>query len=374
MVLTEGLPTQVTPRWRDAVVVIAGLELRQRIRATRWRISLLVVFGVLSLVILGSLYLTSAMSDDHSEWSQHLFTMTIALVLFLGVIISPTLSATSINGDRRDATLATVQATPITHWQLATGKLLGSWLASMTLLLVAAPYLVWGMVNSPYGVGRCLLAILTVAVIFACYCGIGLGFSAMTARPAGSAIMTQGAVLFLLLGLPAVFGILVPAVSERHQVTAVSFGESGYHTGSSALRECTEVQHSREYTHTERTWWLLAPNPVLIVADIMATPPDPERSGYSDDGPVEILSEAQSWARSGPFIDHETCASVTGMDSGTAFTDRRRREKAHHTGFVGQNWYFGLAANLALGAGGFLLAARRLRVPAGPLPRGVRIA
>ncbi|WP_124710807.1 ABC transporter permease [Gordonia insulae] len=392
MTTTETRPAGSRPArlgWWRPVRIIAGLELRQRIRATRWRISLAVMFAVVTAVVFGSFYFVLTVGGStYREWSANLYAIVVALVLFLGVIISPTLTATAINGDRRDATLAVVQATPITNWQLATGKFLGSWVASMTLLVVALPYVLWGIVCAPFGVASGFLGVVLVMLIFACYCGVGLGFSALTARPAGSAILTQGTVLFLLLGLPALFGLLYPAVSRDHQVTVASYGpydpgladrDPGYYP------PCRDVEETRAYHHTERTWWLLAPNPFLMVADAVGRtdPPNwtyigtttsPETTRFSVARPI---AEAQSTARAGPFIEERTCAEADfRLEFGPNGTETSywERKRAHESSFVGASWYIGLIVNLAIGGAGFLIAARRLRVPAGKLPRGVRIA
>ena len=348
--------------WWEAVLVVTGLELRQRVRSTRWWASLAGLFATVSVFVFGSLYLAvSAGGARYVEWAEYLYLLVVGVVLFFGIIIAPTLSATSISGDRRDATLALVQATPITNWQLTTGKLLGSWAASMALPLACTPYLIWASVSSATAVGWCLLGAVVVALLFGCFCAIGLGFSAVSARPTTSAVLTQLAVLFLVLGLPALFGLLVPATQQSHRVP----GTDVMYTPSGAEPLCRDITERRTVEHTERTWWLLAPNPFLIVADIVGgNEPRPDRDLY--DSPTFDMASLLSEARSGPYLDGQRCADLDD--------EAWHRRRDHDEAYLGRSWYWGLGINLMLGAGAFTLAARRLRVPVGKLPRGVRLA
>ncbi|WEL92859.1 hypothetical protein P1N98_17105 [Tsukamurella tyrosinosolvens] len=110
--------------------MLTGLELRQRTRATRWRVLLGVFFLVVSAVVFGLLWFMTATSpgSGRQTFEENLYFIVLGFVGFLGLVIAPTMTATSINGDRKDATLAVVQATPASGAQLATGKLLGAWI------------------------------------------------------------------------------------------------------------------------------------------------------------------------------------------------------------------------------------------------------
>ncbi|MBD0859627.1 ABC transporter permease [Gordonia sp. zg691] len=359
--------------WWRMVGVIVELELRQRLRTTRWKATLGAAFAVTSLAVFGSLYLAvGAFGGTYDGWSSNLYVLLLGFLLLLGIIVAPTLAATTVNGDRKDATLAVVQDTAITNWQLALGKLIGAWVAGMALVAVTAPYLIWGLVEAPEAIGRGLLGLVVLAIVFACYSGIGLGFSAVTARPAGSAVLTQAAVFFLILGLPVLFGLLFPTVAQTHSVirteTTVTDAQA-----TTPTWQCHEVRKDQEFHHHERIWWLLAPNPFFIVADAVSTPPENPRR-YSD-SVAEEISRTLSAVRAGPYIGPRSCAGISAFGSDQSDPNSHRaREAAHETSTMGASWYIGLAIYLVLGGLGYVVAARRLRIPAGKLPRGVRIA
>ena len=375
---TTTLPTDDSRRtgfssWWRMVAVIVELELRQRLRTTRWKASLIVAFVVTSLAVFGSMYLAvGVFGGTYTGWASNLYALLLGFLLLLGIIVAPTLAATTINGDRKDATLAVVQDTGITNWQLALGKLIGSWVAGIALVAVAAPYLIWGLVEAPQSIWRSVLGIVVLALVFASYAGIGLGFSAVTARPAGSAVLTQSAVFFLLLGLPVAFGLLYPTTAQMHSVirtdTTVTDPSSPTPTWT-----CQEVTREEEFHHHERIWWLLAPNPFFIVADAVST--TPENPTRASDSIAQEISQTLSAVRAGPYIGPRTCADISfGYVDQQAPTGHIARETAHQTSEMGDSWYVGLGIYLMLGGLGYLVAARHLRIPAGKLPRGVRIA
>ena len=370
--------------WWRIVGVLTGLELRQRTRATRWRVLLGVFFAFVSLVVFGSRWFSA--QGNHGtpgdEWGTNLYFFVLGFVGFLGLVIAPTMTATSINGDRKDATLAVVQATPASGLQLATGKLLGAWIASCALLVVCAPYVLWAIIEAPYPAGRSLLGIAVIALLFLAYCGIGLGLSAFFSRPIGSAAVTQLVMLFLLVGLPIVAAALVPTTTERVAYTTTDW-EYDRTTGQST---CREVRSTRDVAHTDRIWWIVAPNPAVVFADA-ASASDPGRDRTprtswtqydSDDTPrpretgLGALADAAAIFRAGEDAPRERrCASDSPNRSTDYYIGSYYDEDVSA---VGRTWYWGLLANLALGGIGLAFAARRLRVPATNLPRGVRIA
>lgn len=351
-----------------AVTTVAGLEVRQRIRSTRWKWTLAILFVLISIFILGTLYLAVGVAGErYVDWSHYLFDISLGVVLFLGLAAAPTMSATSINGDRRDATLALLQATPITSAELTIGKLLGSWVASLALIGVAFPYLIWGLFTGPMSVVAGILGIVVTAGLLGCYCALGLGFSALTVRPAASAMLTQATVLMLLIGLPIGFGMTVPLAVQEHTVPSVKVD---YRGSSAEVADCVDTTTTDSFIHTERTWWLLLPNPLLVVTDAVASGVD-RNSRIARDGVSLFSATGQSMARSGPNLTGRTCAYFTTEKTRDDWNDASER---HDKRYIGHNWYLGLLVNVAIGALGLWIAIRRLRVPAHRLPRGVRVA
>ena len=126
----------------SAVRTVAVLELRQRVRSTRWRV-MLVVWGIVLVLLCGGMASLASMSGDSVDRVvPSLYDTALCFVLGIGLIVAPTLSATSINGDRADATLALLQATTLRSQEIVVGKLVAAWSAALAFLAVALPFLV----------------------------------------------------------------------------------------------------------------------------------------------------------------------------------------------------------------------------------------
>ena len=159
------------------VRTIMVLELRQRVRATRWRIMLGIWLAVL-ILLCGGLVITVKVqmpNSSNTEYLLSLYDLVVCFVLGIGLIVAPTLSATSINGDRADATLALLQATALRSREIVVGKLLAAWVAAIAFLGVAVPFLI-GLTVAGGSHWQALLAHLVILVFtLGAVCALGLG-------------------------------------------------------------------------------------------------------------------------------------------------------------------------------------------------------
>ena len=74
-----------------------------------------------------------ATSDPDLRSGESMYDIVIFFVLGLAMLIVPSLTATSVNGDREHGVLATLQTTLLTAWDLALGKLLAAWVTALDL-------------------------------------------------------------------------------------------------------------------------------------------------------------------------------------------------------------------------------------------------
>lgn len=344
------------------VWTIAQLELRQRIRSTRWIVAL-VVFGV---VVGGVTALTWAVAGglrgeigSDADTGRAMFGFIVFFVLFLGLLVSPTLSATSINGDRAGGTLATLQVTLLSPAEIVLGKLLAAWLASLAFLAVSVPFVLWAFATGGTPPLALLTTLLLLAVILAVVCAIGLGWSALSARTSGSAVLTYVTIASLTILSLIVFGLSLQLVSadERVQVYGVDWRS---YDGFEEPEECTTFEEERWVAHTERTWWLLAINPFVVVADAM-----PLDADVSVGDPMSGIKLGVRSAREGASQPLDEC--WIDDDGGSMGWMQDPDDQA-------PVWPWGLGANLLLGAAGVWVAVRRLRIPQRTLAKGSRVA
>lgn len=343
--------------WQGVRTVLV-LELRQRVRATRWKAALVAFFVLVGLV---SVLLHLAMSAvTGSDENRFVYELILLFVLGLGLLVTPTLSATAINGDRQAGTLAILQITRLSPADLAVGKVLAGWISALAFLVVSMPFLIWTWALSGSGFGRFALTLVVLTLLLAVVCAISLGFSAITARPAGSSVLSYLAVGTLSILCLIMFALTFPMITSERQVEVYAAPFPG---GQDV--QCEWQTQTRTVSHTERTWWLLAVNPFVILADASTSSTDAGRSTLSE-GPLGLISEGVHLARQGPSLQLDQCWTENyGPDAPAPESEDVSRTP---------HWPWGLGGHLLLGAGGLTIAIRRLAVPYRTLPRGARVA
>ena len=351
------------------VRTVAALELRQRVRSSRWKAALIVWFvvvGAITLLAGGVLTLFDASAATTDEAGAVLFVVVTALVLGLGLLVTPTLASTAVNGDRAAGTLATLQVTLLSPSEIAAGKLLAAWVSACAFLVVSLPFFVIALAMGGVPVGTLPRVVLLIALLLAAVCGMGLGWSTLAARPAGSTVLTFVTVAALTVFTPIFFGLTYPFLSSVQDVQVYSVPDSYWATMKEQDEDsftapdepaCELSVQERSVAHTEWTWWLLAINPFVVVAD--GALPDSDDRGAVAGGATHALRDLRLGA---PDVVDECWGEEDTSDVVPV------RDAA------GPVWPVGLAVNLLLGAAGFLVAVRRLRTPQRTLPRGTRVA
>ncbi len=164
------------------------------------------------------------------------------------------------------------------------------------------------------------------------------------------------------LGLPLLFALSVPLVSQTENVLTRQpiWDESG------STGQCQAQVEVQTVFHSERSWWLLAPSPYVVLADAAPKPLD-----ASDDDPLSLIRTGVREARLGPPEIQDWCGTVG--DPNQAYLDRQA-QRARDREALGITWPYGLALDVGLGALFTVVAVRRLRAPARRLPRGTRVA
>lgn len=351
--VASPMPSSGRPTWWG-IRTVAALEARQRLRSTRWKIALAVWAAVVGLVTLGLVMTIDAMGGSDEFAGRVAFGLVLLFVLMLGLIVAPTLSATSINGDRTSGTLAVLQATTLSAWDIALGKLAAAWLAALAFLAASLPFLIWAFALGGTPVVGALGAMLAVAFVLLVICAIALAMSALVARTSGSAVLTYLVVAALSIGTPIAFALTSSFVTSGWETVRV-YGYANYDDDDT----CTWREEERWVTHTERTAWMLVPNPFTIVSDV-GTSGTPTYPGAMTEDPMSLISYGVRTALDGGVRDINECWGERDgwgpSEQGTPY------------------WPWGVGVYVLLGAGSMWFTARRLAIPARTLPKGTRIA
>lgn len=351
----------------SGVLTVAMLEFRLRIRAGRWRWML----GAWFVLLLGITVLVRTAAsqpniggEDLDALGAVMFGVVVLVVLALALLVTPALAAQSVNGDRERGTLATLQVTRLSAAEIAFGKLLASWGTALVFLALTLPLALWCYAEGGLSVLRILGVYLVTALLLGIVSAVSLALSALLARSTTSGVLAYLSVFALTVGTLIAFGLLTAVTQQTVEQTSEScqsYDENGDGTN------CAPMRYETTVARTDRTWWLLAPNPFVVLAD--SAPAGPTRTVRQPDGsieqepvPVDVLgglSRAMHTIRLRPEPVEEEYGTVYSTPAGA-------------TG--GAVWPFGLAFDLLLAAGALWLTTRRLRTPSDRLAKGQRIA
>lgn len=367
---------------------IVRLELLQRVRSVAWYV-LLGVFAVLLLVVT-ALTFAAIPTDPDASGGGAVFSIVVYFVLLLVVLVSPTLSGNAINGDRDAATLAPVQVTLATTGEIVLGKLVAAWVTGLAFLAVAVPFLLLATVAGGVSAGTFAVSLIVLVVEIGVVAAIGVGLSGILARPLFSVALTYLVVAALVIGTLIAFGLGAAVIRtevetrSRHlepvtpsMPTIPDECMTAAPGQTEPLPECSFIGEmpEPEYTCTEWTtgtqtvvrpdavWWLLAPNPFVILAD--ATPPS-----YQNGYPADLFTNIRVGVRSAQLSPEASqnwdgCADVAGTEPLT--TEERIAGTT-------PSWFVGLTVQALLAGLLMWRAWVRTDTPSRRPPPGTRIA
>ena len=332
------------------MLLVARLEFRTRLRTGRWRI----LFGAWFLVVAVFSLLLRGLVDTESadEDGIAMFGTLLLFVLLLMLLITPALTAQSINGDRERGTLAPLQLTRLTPLEIASGKLLAAWSTGLAVLALALPFIAWPVLEGDVSPVRGIVCVAVTALLIGVVCAVSQALSALVARGVTSALLSYLTVFGLMFGTVIAFFLVFSFFTTEHYE-----GADGYYRS--------------EEPDTRYTWWILAPNPFVVLADAAPDVPRERVCPFYPDAP-----EAECYYASDDDADilglvgqsvRETRVGV--RKPGESYEAYERRKEA-----APAVWPYGLGANLILAAGSLTITTRRLRVPVERLPKGVRVA
>jgi len=347
--------------------VIVGLELRQRVRGVAWYVLLGIFVLLVAIVTLlvGVVARSSYMGEsDTGGW---LYSLIIYFVLLLGTLIAPALSGNAVNGERDSGTLATMQVTLVSSTQIVLGKFVASWIATLAFLVASIPFL---LISSAFG-GLApitvLLSVLALALELGVIAAIGVGLSAILARPLFSIVVSYLAVAALSLGTLIAFGLGGIAVQSEVRATTIS---PVYSSTDGSYDESNTFTCGPPTTSTYSTprfdlfWPILSANPYVVLADI--TPGQFDSNGNAQDLFTAIGSGVRT-AQIAPDLSPEY-----NYCSDTGYSMSKTSEEIYAS--TVPSWFVGLTLHLVLAAGALAWAIARTKTPARKLAVGSRVA
>lgn len=313
-------------------------ELRQRIRGKRWwgllAIWFLVLYGFTALVRQGAKHAFSFEPEFADPVGIVMFGSLVLFVLGLMCLVIPSLTSTSINGERDRGTLAVLQSTLMRPHQILIAKLGSAMIAATAFLAATIPLTLWAGTEGGIGFGRTVVVYLLLLITAALLVVIGLVASAVVRRPSLSAVAAYSMVFLLTIGTPILFALSLATAEERDFERLVGW-----------------------------RWAILAPNPFVVVSD--AAPRTGSDRFFNND-PLEAIRDGVRSARRPP-------QPRTVNEFGEPVESFQSLENSEPDDGPAL-WPTGMAIQAALAGVGIYIVIRKLKVPARKLGTGERIA
>ncbi len=368
--------TPTTPKGNPWLPSFRGIGLATKIELFRRRptakgwIFYGITFGV---VILISVLVSVIAGDNKTDVPMEL---NVLMVLGLGILISTSLAATSVNGDSSEGVLAPLQMTRLTAGDIALGKLIASWAVSVVALVTLMPFLIYSFTKSTWSLGALLIVVGAILFVVLAATAIGLAWSSINARAIASVAMAHMTLGFFMIGTLMLFGLLMPLVAEKVTVT------SRYFDWDNVTEEqwsdpnfdyttlpCVESTYETTVFHQDRLAWLVLVNPFVAVAETapLADPDDVAQNGVGTGifSNIHMLAAQAQMPTNADDYSYDECASA----GGNPWID----DAVEQSQFDRQPWV-GLGAFAALLIGSMVLVVARLRVPYKKLRGGTRVA
>jgi ABC-type transport system involved in multi-copper enzyme maturation permease subunit len=350
----------------SGIATVARQEFRLRIRAGRWK-ALLASFFLVLLVF--TVLLRGAMTNLAPQEVPYVGTVLFGglalFVLGLALLVVPALAAQSVNGDRERGTLATLQVTRLSSGEIVLGKFVAAWGTALVFLALTLPLVAYAMTQGGVPFGRVVVVVLVLALLLGTVCAVSLLLSALLSRTTTSGVLAYLSVFALAVGTLIVFGLVTAVTAEQ---TTVTYENDC--TGLPPDSGCVDGTQSYETTQarTDRTWWLLAPNPFVVLADAAPQLPAERERPDPYDAPTVQARDLDPLGQVGRAVRDLRQPPDEPMSSAPLIEEPPVEQRGPAV------WPTGLAIDVLLGVGALVLTERRLRTPTRTLPKGQRVA
>jgi ABC-type transport system involved in multi-copper enzyme maturation permease subunit len=135
-------------------------------------------------------------------------TFSFFCVISMG-LIAPVLTSTAISSERLGKTLPVLLMTPITNWQIVSGKLLSRLLIALMLIGLSLPVLAVVRLLGGVEISQ-MIAVICICITFAMSSGaIGLFLSTLMNRSYAVILLSYAAMLFLYLFIPMMMALMI---------------------------------------------------------------------------------------------------------------------------------------------------------------------
>lgn len=194
---------------------VLSRELRGRIRGNRALIILviyLLITGAVTLLVYAAAYSSFSLGVNDPEAGRGIgkaiFLTVMTATLVQVCVITPSLTAGAISGEKERQTYDLLITTLLSPTQIALGKLVAAIAFAMLLIAAALPMAGLAFLFGGVSGAELLIGIAGLVVTALCYATVGLFWSTVMRTTLAATVMAQGTVIFILLVIPFLFVVL----------------------------------------------------------------------------------------------------------------------------------------------------------------------
>jgi ABC-type Na+ efflux pump permease subunit len=197
-------------------------ELRGRMRGNRAMILLTIYLSIIGIVtLLVYLAIASSISFGASDFEagrrigKAIFLTVMSAALAQVCLITPSLTSSSIAGEKERQSYDLLITTLLSPWQIVLGKLMAALAFALLLIIAVLPLAGLSFLFGGVSGVELVLALVGLMVTAVLYASIGLLWSTIMRGTQGATVMAQGTVLLWLLGVPFLFIIFGAMVFDN---------------------------------------------------------------------------------------------------------------------------------------------------------------
>src|SRR3954467_2580821 len=216
---------------------IFGKELRTAARRKRnYLLRVLYLGGLLLFLLLAYTNTrdeyyggTAARAQAQEQLGRAFFTFFSLFCAGAMALVGPVVTSTAINGERQGTTVHVRLRTPLTAWQIVSGKLFSRLLAALTLIGLSLPVL--ALVRLLGGVElEQMVAVLCIVTTFTMSCAaIGLFYSALMNRSYAVILLSYLTIGFIYALVPFLI-VVATDIPERTGFRVFQYGHPMFAT------------------------------------------------------------------------------------------------------------------------------------------------
>jgi ABC-2 type transport system permease protein len=190
---------------------VLARELRGRIRGNRAMIILviyLVITGAVTLLVYAAANSSGGGGNDPEAGrniGKAIFITVMTATLIQVCVITPSLTAGAISGEKERQTYDLLITTLLSPLQIALGKLAAALAFALLLILAALPMAGLAFLFGGVSGTELLIGIAGLVATAVTYATIGLFWSTVMRTTLSATVMAQGTVIFVLLFIPFLF-------------------------------------------------------------------------------------------------------------------------------------------------------------------------